>query len=274
MADNALKDAINEAASELQEKIDAGKDDNKPGEKTGETEETSEETEEVAEETEETSEETTEELSDAELAEVKNLYKLLKDPNTNKAVIAALAEQAGILRQPAETKAEVKEQKKSIQEILKTALPDYPSLATQLSGAIEEVLETERSERLESEQKQLETQIVNETNSALSELAKDTKGESRKLEAKMSELATRLLPANGISTKEYVRMLYTVASEGKTVQKSKANLADKINRNRTDVSSRLSTTTGKAPVSNLPDKKLGLKGSVQWALKELESQRK
>ena len=61
-------------------------------------------------------EETTDELDEASLEEAKRLYKALKDPNQATAVVSALAGQMGLLRNPPETKAEVKEAKKDVKE--------------------------------------------------------------------------------------------------------------------------------------------------------------
>src|SRR5665647_1800561 len=165
MADTSLQSAIESAAAELKAESD----------KSVPTTEKSEETPVAAEETtEETTEETPEETHEAsddltaeQLIESKNLYKALSGPQAN-AIIAALAQQAGLLPKAGEaplTKKEEVSARKEIKDIFSEALgKEYGFLADRLAPAIEAVVKQERESSdnrfAELQQSNVEREVV------------------------------------------------------------------------------------------------------------------
>jgi hypothetical protein len=268
----SLEEAIADAATELTKEADKSKET-----KVETTEvEKEEEQEEVESDDEPQVEE--DELDEASKDEALRLYKALKDPKAGPAVLAALAQQAGLLgKNTPETKTEVREAKKAIKEILKDSLPENMKfLADQLGPAIEAVFEQEREEQQEKFQQieiqRVESQVV----AAYERLSKETKGESKRLEARMAEIATQISPAPELTVDQYIRYLYQIASNGKGTQLSNTRLvADRIRRNANDLPSRLRTTTGSGDDKSwIPNKAIGLKGAVNLALEQLAKQRK
>lgn len=246
-------------------------------EATGETEGTAGATEETAETSEETTEteETeeaaaaAEEISEDEIKEAKNLYKLLKDPATQKDVLRVLASQAGLLEK-VETKQDVKDAKKSVKDILKAKLGDkFDFLTPMLSEALEEILQGERAENAQQLGTVQQTQLNTEVQNVFNKLSSETKGASRQLESKMDALSKKFPPGADISVDEYVRGLYQMASSG-TAKGNSKQIADRINRNSSDVPGRLasrSTGAGKDSPRNLG--KLNLNQSIAHAMKSL-----
>jgi hypothetical protein len=261
MAETALDKAITAAVAEVETppSLPASK----------ETEETEvPETEETSDEEEETPEEDSEgEMSEDEVKESRQLYKLLKDPTSRNAVLTALASQAGLLPKGEDkpTKSETAAAKREIKDILSEALgTEYSFLAERLSKGIDKVLEQERSENesklLTLQRQNVEREVVAEHN----RLARETKGESKKFEARMAELSSEI-PVGNQDMRTYIKRLYTIASSEKQIVKS-AQKTDQVRKNATDVSSRLKS--GASPLSNneIPDKKMSLDDSIKFAL--------
>lgn len=264
----SLTDAINSAVKEME----TPDKEEKVVEKTDESpllEESEEEETPTEEEEESTSETEDDELSEDEIKEARNLYKLLKNPASAKDVIQHLADKTGLSK--VDTKTEVKESKKAILDIFKEKLgPEFGFISEKISAAVEEVLNAERKERDDAqkviEAKKVEAEVV----SVFKELNKRTNGESIKLEAKMMKIAEDFLPGPNTSVKVYVNQLYTLATAGKQVNNNK--VIDKIRQNSNDTSGRLRATGGnageKSVVGKLPDKKMNLDESIKWALEQ------
>ncbi|HET6990536.1 MAG TPA: hypothetical protein VFJ43_04395, partial [Bacteroidia bacterium] len=129
------------------------------------------------------------ELSDSERDEANRLYKALRNPQTAGPIVAALAAQAGLHLTSESTKTEVREAKKSIQDKVAEALGDqYKFLAPQLGKAIESALEVERETHSAEIQQIRQNQIERDVITAYERLNRETKGESKKLEARMTAL--------------------------------------------------------------------------------------
>src|ERR1700677_4473413 len=83
-------------------------------------------------------------LSEAEVKEGRNLYKLLKDKNQRTNVIRILAQQVGLL--DAQTPKEVKQATKDLKTLVKEKLgKEYEFLSDKLGDVLESVLEAERA---------------------------------------------------------------------------------------------------------------------------------
>lgn len=223
---------------------------------------------------EENEDEETEEddLSAEQLLEARKLYKSLSNPSQARHLVAGFAEQLGLNLATA-TKREVKEAKVSLTDSLKEALGDFGFLADKIGPVIDKAL-AEQKEEAEAIGQRLEyATIKKESDLALGRLAKDTKGESRKFESKMVQLMDRFKPAPNQSTEDYIREAYEIVTRGKVKNQVTSAISDKIRKNSKDVPSRLpsSGTHSATEVKNVPDKKLGTKGAVLFALQNLQA---
>jgi hypothetical protein len=220
-----------------------------------------------------TSEESTEdELSDSQKDESFRLYKALRDPSTSGPIIAALAQQIGLFKPGAtETRAEERAAAKDVKTILGEALGEYKFLADKLGPAIETILAQERETQEvkfhEIQQNRVEAEVV----TAYDRLSRDTKGESRKLEARMATLSEEM-PIGTMSVETYIKRLYAVASGEKSRTPTKV-VADKIRRNANDASSRLQSTRGAEPERQVPKGKMNINQAVSWALGEMSKEK-
>lgn len=262
-----LENAVAEAAAELDEQLNLSE----KAEKAPEVELEAEDSEESEDEDSEEEESEEEDTSDQEAIEAKRLYNALKDPKAAPMILAALAQNMGLtLNQP---KTEKQEQKdvKSVQALLKEGLgKEYEFLADRLGPAIEKVLDQEReqlNERFVAQEKhRIEMQVISSTD----KLLKDTKGDSKKYETRMTTLAEEI-PIGNMSMDTYIRRLYNVAKSeagGRTVNNQRNN--DRIRQNANNASERLrGTSTRVEPQTKIPDKKMNLRESVNFALDTL-----
>ena len=238
-----------------------------------ELEEGAEGTEEETPTGEEGEESETEEQEEAISAEDRKqadaLYKLLKNPATAQTVIRSLAEQNGLLR--TETKTETTAAKKAIKDLVAEGLgPAYAFLAPQLTSVIESVLGQEREERTTQISQLEHQQVEKDVESALSRLARDTKGESRKIESKMMDLMQKFQPGPGTTVEEYIRGIYAQATAGRAAKTTAAQMTDRIKRNANDAPSRLQNTSTGTGNKSAPPGKMNLKASVEAALQAIQ----
>lgn len=237
-------------------------------EESTETEETSEE------ETTETEDSEEEELSEEELKNAKGLFKLLKDPGTRDITLRTMAERAGVLgKNLPEDKKEEKKAIRDVADVLKDSLgPEYYALfGDKLSKGLKELFAQEREESNKTTESTRLQLVEQETDRAFDRLDRDTKGDSKRFRQQMTSLADRILPADGVSTYEYLKILYSVASGEKTKAAANKQIADKINRNRSDVADRthqLSRGGGDKKTEFGAGNK-GLKNIVQEAINSL-----
>ena len=199
----------------------------------------------------------------------KQLYNALRNPNTQTDIIRLLAQQAGLL----ETKSDVKEAKNVIQDVLKQELgQEFGFLAEKLSPAINKILEMQKAETekrfTELSSKQMQAQLEREVDSTLAKLEKETKGESKKLESRISELMDDILPSKDISTDKYIRSLYKIASSEQSEKAAKRKMAEKINRNANDISSRVSASGGRSGGTDGSSSRMTLDQALQYALQK------
>lgn len=223
-----------------------------------------------------------EEESAEDLLEAKRIYKLLKDPTSSKQLVRELARAEGLLGDDAPTtKKEVAAAKASIKDILKNKLGDkYEFLIPQLGEALEEILAGERETQQSSIQQMQIDQTRRDTTAVLSQLAKETKGESRKVESRMLELMNEFQIGPGVSIDKYLRGLYAQASSARDASNQKNQKNDKIRRNANDAPSRLQSSSGtesSSRTSNIPagpdpNKSMTLKESVAFAVAQQSRQ--
>lgn len=272
-ADTTLDKAISDAAASLNKET---KTEDSSGEETSSAETTETQEEETSEETEESSEESdSEELSEEETKESQTLYKLLKNPNTRTAVLAALASKEGLLPSQGEklTKKEETAAKRGIKEILKDKMgSNYDFLSDKLADAFEEILQEERASSETRFQELQRTNVEKEVVANYDRLARETKGESRKMEARMAQLAEEI-PIGSMDVRTYLNRLYAIAS-GEKRQAPVAKTTDQIRKNAGDVSSRLKTGASPLSDASIPNKKMSIDESIKWAQEQLNKGKK
>jgi len=232
-----------------------------------EEETTEEETEEAEEESDEKDSES--DLDDTEIAESKNLYRALKNPQSRVAVLEHLAKQAGI-DLTVEKKSEVAEAKKDIKSILKKHVGEkYEFLADMIGPAIDEII-SQNNQELNSKFTKLHTSATEDkVQSALDKLASETKGESKKFHSQMIQAMEDFRPGPNISIDKYIRGLYQQVSGSARAKTTAKQIADRINRNANDVPSRLSgkqSTKGK----DTPKGPMSLRDSINSAFETIK----
>ena len=228
----------------------------------------SEETPAVAEETTETlaaakeSEETSK-AEAAEAAQALNLFKLLKNPTSAKAIIRTLAEEHGIVLTGKETPKQETQKVRSIKGLVKEKLGDeYAFIADKLGDVFEEALATER-ESLNEKFNEINAKSAEKEAEAAFEWLQNEHDDANNYEQVIVTLMEEVPPGN-MSAKKYLETLYIIAKgrEGKAASSKK--LAQKITRNSTDPDVKLS---GKTRSSDVPVK--STKGmSIDDALSE------
>jgi hypothetical protein len=276
MSPERKESALNSAVSKAAEQLIAGTEATETEvEATTEIEEEApEEITEEGTEPEETPVTDVDTLSEVQLAEAQKLYRLLSDPKQRGPLIAALAQDAGILNR--ETSLTVKEEKKAakaIREVISESLgPEFKFLADRLSPAIEAIV-GQSNERLdEALQQQALEKITQETVAATEKLSRETKGVSAKLEKRMQELADEMPPGKGISVEKYVRRLYALAASEAGITPTTTTKRDvqKVRSNANNAADRLhGTTSGPAGQPKIPNKKMNIGEAVQFAYSEL-----
>lgn len=270
--DKAISDATDEIL-EIDKKIDKDKSVSDRGSDTKvETEEGDDDAESSEEPTgseDETSED--DDFDEVTLSEAKNLYRAIKGEQ-GPAIIAALAQQAGLLK--AETPKEVRENVRSLQQIVEEALgPEFKMLAPQMTKMMTAVLETERAERSARFNEIEQQNVTREVTGVMDKVAKENKISVKQLEQLISPLTGEFLPGPKTSVETYIRGLYKQATVGRTAAKTSAQIADKARRNASDAPSRLHSA-GSVSESKLPSKKMSLKESIAWAQQEIASKNK
>jgi hypothetical protein len=272
MPNTALAKTIEEADEALKREAE-NKEEKVEGADT-EVEEKPEVELEEEKEKEEESESEEEDLDEPSKDEAFRLYKALKDPKAAPAIIAALAQQVGVFPQGPESKGEERQKVKDIKLILADSLgPEYKFLADRLGPAIEAVITQEREAQAQQlSQIQLKN-IEKEIEQSFSSLSKETKGESRRLEARMYALMDEIVPSANISVDKYIRHIYAIASAGRK-QPTTKEVADKIRRNANDAPSRLQSGTALGREGSLPNKKMNINQSINWALDQLSKEHK
>lgn len=240
-------------------------------EETTETEETEEESTEETEEEESEEEETEEEEEeeDPDAANALALFKLLKNPDTQKSVIETLARQAGLI----ETKQDVRKATDAIEEILTESLgEEFNFLAKKLVPGIKKILELQKVE-LSQDISSIATnsqqmQVTNEVERAVNILRKETKGEIDRYMPAIEKLADKYSPSEKVSALEYLRGLYKMASAGVKEGSAKRKIAEQINRNANDIGARTGSKSGSGNAKPGQNKLMTLDEAIKYAMKQ------
>lgn len=219
-----------------------------------------------------------EELDEQQLKEARNLYKTLRSGNDQaRGLIADLANRMGLPLAQVTTKTEVKEVKKAITDRLKEALgTELGFLAEKIGPVLEQAIAEERQGVAEIQNTLEVQQLTRESETTLNKLAKETNGLSRKYEAKMVQLMDRFPASTDISTEEYIRGIAQIAMGDKLVQRATNKAVQTMVRNSKNAPERLAgkgTGVQEETARAVPDKKLGIKGAVAFALGQLSDNR-
>lgn len=238
---------------------------------TTETTETTE-TETPETETEETSETESEssgdELDPEQLAEAQNLYKALRNPQTAGPLVAALAQQAGLHLSAHPTEREEKKVTKGILDLVQEEFGDeYKFLAPKFAKALEKAFDLHTQTQEAKFEEVRAQQVENQVDVAFGKLARETKGDSKKLESRMVALSGEI-PIGNQNVEKYVRRLYAIAAS-ENQKPSTRQMTDRILRNATDAPGRLKGAQGGQETA-VPGKKMSLTDAVKWAQKQIE----
>lgn len=219
MADE-IKTTLDSALAAAVEKLDAKE---KP-----EPEET------PAEETTETID--PDDLSDEETKAAANLFRLLKNPETQVNVIEMLAKQAGVLKMEIKTEKQADAAADKVLSIFEEELgEDYKFLAPRLEKAVEKFFDKRFEERTKDIRADNEAskaeRLANEAETAILNLFKEIP-DATNYQTEMTALMDKMKPAAGVSRGEYLRNLYRIASSEKSTRATK---------NANDLGSRVAT---------------------------------
>ncbi len=204
----------------------------------------------------------TDDLSAEELETAKGLMKALKDPAQAPAVIDWLAKEAGY------TKAEIreikedlvdgtkKEKAEAVDEITQLFTEQFgEEFAAKLAPAIKRAVEKGVAEKVkpleESNQQQQLSRLQQEASTVIDKIANEfyEKGDMPKVvSAEMSRLIDKYPPSKGQSQSDYLRDIHAMAAalKGGSLKPVDAGKSSRVERNRSDVSSRLGTN-GRSP---------------------------
>jgi antirestriction protein len=210
-----------------------------------------------------------EEIDPEELAQAKNLYKVLKDPRTAKAAIKMLADEHGLIPTQKDTPKQEERKIKSIKSIVKEKLGDeYAFLSDKLGDVFEEALGTER-ERYEARLSEVSTKsALQEAEAAFDKLAKNYDDFSQYEDA-ISGLMDRI-PNKDMSAYEYLETLYDIAKSRDVRGKGSRKLAEKIQRNSTDPAVRLAGKTTAREVKT-PARVMSIDDALAEAVSQFDS---
>lgn len=142
-----------------------------------------------------------------------NLFEALKDPQKSGATLRALADMAGFdLAQ----KGDRTELKKGIADIIKEELgEDNSILAEKLGPALDKIISKAVDERVKPLNEGLvarqQAELAEEIDSTFKALEVETKGLSKQLEARMTELMEQIEPGKNTKPKDYIRHIYRLA---------------------------------------------------------------
>lgn len=198
-----------------------------------------------------------------DVAQAKNLYKLLQDPKMGPVALKTLAESMGM---KFDTPKQEEKAVKSIKEMIEEELTDYPDLSKRLSKTLTAILENQEAafnSRLQELKTNADITAANEAFDWLYKEHADAKELEKEIEALMDEI-----PAKG-TPKEYLTRLYKIAKAEKSEVSSKEKLVKKINSNKEDPDVNLKGSN--SPDANNSGKAMSLDDAIalaQRAIKE------
>lgn len=223
-------------------------------------------------------------LDEKQLGFAKDLYKALANPDKNIQIqtLQLLAKAAGLDLKEVETKIEKKEVEETLLDLLKQGLGEFDFLAEKLAGPLEKALnrlvEKQTKDTKEAINRFQTEKIQTESNNAI-DRAFGKYENSLELVNEVKSLQDSFPPSKNLTIEQYFTKLLVLAAAEKGItlkvigSKSEKD-QEKINKNRKDVGSRLTSERG-AEVKvgvKLPGK-MNLNDAVASALESLQSEK-
>lgn len=215
-------------------------------------------------------------LTEKEQQTAKDLFLSLKDPATSKIVLKAMVEAAGLKLDGTETKEEIKEVKKSVEDVLKEGLGEEydflveklgPALKKIINDAVDEKTADLRKTTAETERERYEVKVEKAFT------ALDTKyGDTKEFHDSMLKLMDDMPPSPNLPIDKYFENLYLIVSGGKKSETVAKKAADKLAANRKDAPSRIASEGKVEPgaTDSTPKKRLSISEAIKASMEELE----
>ncbi len=210
-----------------------------------------------------------------EVKEALNLFRGLKDPKKSTGILKYLATEAGLLT--ADGDVSKKGENASDDKILKTLqkhLGEYKWIAPQFAGALKELLEEQKTE-IEGKFGELSVrEQQRDIGNAIGELTSQYK-DFKLYHPKIVKLMDEITCGDNTPPKVYLTKLYKLAKAeaGDTKDASNNGRGDKLKKNATDATARLSSSGGKDDEHKKASKALpNRREAIEMALKQLEEE--
>lgn len=216
-------------------------------------------------------------LSEAEKTQAEQLFKALKNPETQGSVIEFLAKQAGY--QKIETKQEAKEVKDEVLETLKESLGEqFDFLADKLAPAINKIVDKKLTENTKDIREKLNEGEEDKLRSAADikqrELAKeyfDSDAIPDDILEDMEKMMDKISPTKDMTVQQYVEtVFYAVAGKRKLTPTTKTS-KERTEKNKNDAASHLASSGAKqADAIPVGSKKMNLNEAVKAAMEAVK----
>lgn len=202
-----------------------------------------------------------------ELEDAKRLYKALRNPETSERTIRLLASDLGL---EFGTKAEKKEAKDAILDVLEEKLGQYKFLAPGLKDAFTQILadhDKKTNARFEDLQRQ---EIVKASDTAVQEMLKDP--EFEKVYPRVMKLMEEVHPAHNVPPKAHLKRLFAIAKDEAAEKAKSSSKSDKLKKSIRDIPGKLKDASVGGEDKNFrKDRPLTRREAIKETLEELES---
>jgi hypothetical protein len=276
------------AAKEM--KLEIKEDEVKDEKKEEVKEEKKEEKKEVKEEVKKEEKKEEDELDPEKLAAAKQLFKVLSSPNADvqRAGLEALARAAGLKLEKIETKAEVKEAKESLLDLLKGGLGEYDFLSEKLAPILEKALKQMVAEETKDLRETVKTREEREVKDQIKigyDAAFAKYDNSSELQEEVLKVMDEFKPTGKMSHEAYFNSCLLIAADRKDIELKKVSgkaetketkeaKEKKIEKSRNDVGSRVgSERAAEVKVQIKPSHGKGLNAAVQSAIDTLANEK-
>ncbi len=209
-----------------------------------------------------------------EVKEALSLFRGLKDPKKSTGILKYLATEAGLLNSEGDlTKKGDKADKSKILDVLEKHLGEYKWIAPKFAGALEELLEAQKTEMEGKFGELSQRDQQREVNGAIGELAREFK-DFKLYHPKILKLMDEVVCGDNTPPKVYLTKLYRLAKvEAGDSSDSRSSREDKIKKNANDVTARLSSSGGKDDEHKKSSKSLPTRReAIETAMKQLEEE--
>lgn len=216
-----------------------------------------------------------------EVANARQLYNALKDPNTRDNVIEFIAKQGGYTRGAAapETKAEIKEAKDEIKAALEEALgAEFSFLTEKLGPALDKIITKKLQDGLTETKAALAEQeqekLTAKSERTLTKLSTDFFQEEElpaNVKAGMKTYMDKVQPTEDMDIKDYIEMAFYSTIGRLGITRKDAKTEAKVTKNRTDAAARLASDRGPGSVTADTTKIISRKDAIRAAMESIEA---